>query len=49
MKWLRDVIRAHYYGDPLTMIMSDLAIVLFATFGVLLIRYQVTHHGHLPW
>ena len=49
MKWLREVISAHYWPDALLAVLCDLVIGMTILFGVLLVRYQVTHHGHLPW
>jgi hypothetical protein len=49
MKWLREVIRAHYWPDPLLSVLCDLMIGLTILLGVLLIRYEAAHHGHLPF
>ena len=44
MRWLREVITAHYYADPLAAILGDLAVGLLLLFGVLLIRFLLARY-----
>ena len=35
MRWIKEIIRAHYYFDPLAAVLWDIAILLFILFIVL--------------